>query len=65
MIADGEDFASTMHQLQENVKKKLQESVRKYKRRAVMKRREVNIQVGDLVMAYLRKERFSKGTTIN
>ena len=26
-----------------------------------MKRREVNFQVGDLVMAYLEKERFPKG----
>ena len=29
--ADGEDFASTMHELQENVKKKLHESVGKHK----------------------------------
>ena len=27
-----------------------------------MKRKEINFQVGDLVMAYLRKERFPKGT---
>ena len=27
-----------------------------------MKRKEVNFQVGDLVMAYIRKERFPKGT---
>ena len=51
-----------MHELQENVKKKLQQSARKYKQRADMKRKEVNFQVGDLVMAYLRKERFPKGT---
>ena len=31
---DGEYFASSMHDLQENVKKKLQESTRKYKQRA-------------------------------
>ena len=58
----GEYFPSSMHKLQENVKKKLQESARKYKQRADMKRKEVNFQVGDLVMAYLRKERFPKGT---
>ena len=27
-----------------------------------MKRKEVNFQVGDLVMAYIRKDRFPKGT---
>ena len=51
-----------MHELQEIVKKKLQEIAGKYKQRAYMKRKEVNFQVGDLVMAYIRKERFPKGT---
>ena len=60
--ADGEYFASSMHELQENVKKKLHESAIQYKQRADLKRREVNFQVGDLVMAYLEKERFPKGT---
>ena len=58
--ADGEYFASSMHELQENVKNKLQESTRKYKQKADMKRREVNFQVGYLVMAYIRKEMFPK-----
>ena len=44
------------------MKKKLQESVGKYKYRADMKRQEVNFQVQYLIMAYLMKERFSKGT---
>ena len=51
-----------MHELQKNVKRKLQESAGKYKQREYLKRREVNFQVGDFLMAYLRKERFSKGT---
>ena len=59
---DGEDFASSMHELQENVKKRMQESAWKYKQRADLRRREVDFQVGDLVMEYLRKERFPKGT---
>ena len=60
--ANGEDFAFIMHELQENVKKKLHESTGKYKPREDMKRKEVNFQVGNLVMAYLRKKRFHKGT---
>ena len=60
--AYGANFASSMHELQEDVKKKLQESAGKYKQREYMKRKEVNFQVGDLIMAYLRQERFSKGT---
>ena len=60
--ADGEYFVSSMHEIQENVKNNLQESVGKYKQREDMKRREVNFQVGDLVMAYLSKERFPKRT---
>ena len=59
---DGEYFSYSMHELEKNVKKKLQESVGQYKQRADLKRREVNFQVGDLVMAYLEKERFPKGT---
>ena len=60
--AEGEDFAASMHELQENIKKILEESAEKYKKRAGSKRREVNFQVGDLVMACLKKERFPKGT---
>ena len=41
---------------------KSQQSVVEYKLREDLKRREVNFQVGDLVMEYLRKERFPKGT---
>ena len=51
-----------MHELQGNIKKRLQESVEKYKQRVELKRREVNFQIGDLVMAYLKKEIFPKGT---
>ena len=51
-----------MRGLQENIKKRLHEGAEKYKQREDLKRREVNFQVGNLVMAYLRKERFPKGT---
>ena len=61
--AESEDFVvSCMHELQGNIKKRLQESAEKYKKRADLKRREVNFQIGDLVVAYLKKERFPKGT---
>ena len=60
--AEGEDFAVSMHELQENIKKRLHESAEKYKQRAESPRREVNFQVGDLVMACVKKERFPKGT---
>jgi hypothetical protein len=59
---DGEDFAVSMQELQESVKQRLQERSGKYKQREDMKRRQVDFQVGDLVMAYLRKERFPVGT---
>ena len=59
---EGEEFAVSMHELQENIKKRLQESAKKYKKRADLKRREVNFQLGELVMTYLKKERFPKGT---
>ena len=49
--AEGEDFAVSMHELQETIKKRLQERARKYKQGADLKRREVNFQIGDLVMA--------------
>ena len=51
-----------MHELQETIKKGLQESAEKYKQRANLRRREVNFQIGDLVMAYLKKEILPKVT---
>ena len=50
-IAEGEYFEIVMHELQENIKRRLQESAKKYKQREEFKRKEVNFQVGDLVMA--------------
>jgi hypothetical protein len=50
-----------MQELQERVKQQLQESNNKYKQRADLKRRQLDFEVGDLVMAHLRKERFPRG----
>lgn len=43
------------------MKKKLEETTITYKKRADQKRKEVNFNVGGLVLAHLRKERFPKG----
>ena len=60
--AKAKEYAEQMQRLQEDVKDKLQESSGKYKQKVDMKRREKEFQVGDLVMVYLRKERFLVGT---
>ena len=41
----GEYFSVSMHEIQENVKRKLQESIGKYKHRENLKRRDVNFQI--------------------
>ena len=58
---EGEEFATTITKLHEQVKQQLQVSNHKYKSRVDLRSREVNYEVGDLVLAYLRKERFPKG----
>ena len=50
-----------MSDLHEQVKSKLQDNSQKYKQQADLKRREVQFNVGDEVLAHLRKERFPKG----
>jgi hypothetical protein len=44
-----------------NIKERLQNSNQEYKRREYHHRRELQFEVGDLVLAYLRKERFPRG----
>jgi hypothetical protein len=60
--ADAEDFASDIQMLHEQVNEQLQKNSLKYKHRENLKRREVNFEEGDLVLAYLKKERFPRGT---
>ena len=50
-----------INELQEQVKERLQQSNTSYKARADSKRREKNYEVGDLVLAYLKRDRFPKG----
>ena len=46
---DGEDFATTMSELHEQVKERLQVTSYRYKKRAYLHRKEMNLEVGDIV----------------
>ena len=59
--AYGEYFAARISELHEEFKERLHKSNANYKERVDSKRREKKYEVGDLVLAYLRKERFPKG----
>ena len=58
---DGEEFSIRIGELQEQVTTRLQQSNTSYKAREDSKRREKNYEVGDLVLAYLKREIFPKG----
>jgi hypothetical protein len=60
--ASVEDFTRVMKELHSQVKERLQNSNQEYKRRADQHRRQLQFEVGDLILAHLRKERFSRGT---
>jgi hypothetical protein len=60
--ASAEDFAEAMKELHNRVKERLQSSSQEYKQRADQHRRELQFEVGDLILAHLRKERFPRGT---
>jgi hypothetical protein len=60
--ASAEDFAEGMKELHSQIKERLQSSNQEYKRRADQHRRELQFEVGDLILAHLRKERFPRGT---
>jgi hypothetical protein len=51
-----------MKELHSQVKERLQNSSQEYKCRADQHRRQLQFEVGDLVLAHLRKERFPRGT---
>jgi hypothetical protein len=60
--ASAEEFAEAINKLHSKVKQRLQDSNREYKRRADQHRRQLQFEVGDLVLAHLRRERFPRGT---
>jgi Sec-independent protein translocase protein TatA len=49
-------------ELHAEVKQRLQKSNQEYKRRADQRKRQLQFEVGDMVLAHLRKERFPTGT---
>jgi hypothetical protein len=51
-----------MKELHNKIKERLQNSNQEYKRRVDKHRRELQFEVGDLVLAHLRKEMFPRGT---
>ena len=63
--ADGEDFATTMSGFHEKVKEKLQDKCYSYKLWTYLHRKDVNFEVGDMVLSHLIKERFPRGEYTN
>jgi hypothetical protein len=60
--AHAKEFAEAMQELHAEVKQRLQKSNQEYKRRADQSKRQLQFEVGDMVLAHLRKERFPRGT---
>jgi hypothetical protein len=60
--ANAEEFVEVMKELHSQVKERLQNSCQEYKRRTDQHRRQLQFEVGDLVLAHLRRERFPRGT---
>jgi hypothetical protein len=57
-----EDFVAEMQKLHNQIKEQLQNNSREYKCRVDQHRRKLQFEVGDQVLAHLRKERFPRGT---
>jgi hypothetical protein len=60
--AGAEDFTAEMQKLHNQIKEQLQNKNAEYKCRVDQHRREFQFEVGDQVLAHLRKERFPTGT---
>jgi hypothetical protein len=53
-------FVEAMKEIHSQIKERLQNSNQEYKHRADQHRRELQFEVGDLILAHLRKERFPR-----
>jgi hypothetical protein len=60
--ASAEEFAEAMQELHSQVKQRLQKSNQEYKCKEDQHQRQLRFEVGDMVLAHLRKERFPRGT---
>jgi hypothetical protein len=60
--ASAGEFTEAMKELHSQVKERLLKSSQEYKRKVDQHRRQLQFEVGDLVLAHLRKERFPRGT---
>jgi len=56
-----EYFATSMSELHDKFKQRLHDNDSKYKHKVYLKRREVKFEVGYMVLAHLRMERFPRG----
>jgi hypothetical protein len=59
--AGAEDFSAEMQKLHEQIKGQLHDRNQRYKNIIDQRRKEVNFEVGDQVLAHLRKEIFPRG----
>jgi hypothetical protein len=57
-----EDFTAEMQELHDQIKEQLKKTSSEYKCRADQHRRRLEFEVGDQVLAHLRKEIFPRGT---
>jgi hypothetical protein len=60
--ASAEEFTEGMKELHGKVKQRMIDSNQESKHRADQHQRQIQFEVGDLVLAHLRKERFPRGT---
>lgn len=60
-IGYAEDFAQSMKEVHESVKHALMESTSKIKKKVDERRKNLQFQVGDLIMVHLKKARLKQG----